>query len=236
MRTAIQVKRQGHAARHRSRAAVESGRAVPARVVVGAAVLLVAATLLALSGRGPLEEVPGSSAVPSAAVSGSDSNGRARPTSAVVGAEGVRVTVGLVVAEPAGAVPEPIVEAGDATAVRRVAVYLTVRNVGEKVATFTPLDVALRDDAGDVYAAYSREWSRNPAVPGAALDPGGQVEGWRVFEVPAIGLEYVLLYRSDAMDSAVEARLPRVRSGADEAPLDSLVQLPQEAQIAGGDR
>ena len=104
----------------------------------------------------------------------------------------MRVTVGPVVAEPTGAAPEPAPEAGEATAVRRVAVYLTVRNVGEKVATFTPLDVALRDDRGEVYAAYSREWSRSPALPGAALDSGEQVEGWRVFEVPATGLEFVV--------------------------------------------
>lgn len=236
MRTAIQVKRQRNAARHRPRAAAESGRAVPSSIVLGAAVLLAAATLLALSGRGSLEVARGSSAAPSAAVSGIDSGARPRLTSAVVNAEGVRVVVGPVVAEPAGAAPEPTAEAGEPTAMRRVAVYLTVRNVGERVATFTPLDVALRDDGGEVYAAYSLEWSRSPALPGAALDPGGQVEGWRVFEVPVAGLEYVLLYRSDAMDSAVEARLPRLRCGVDEAPLEPLAQMPQEAQIAGGDR
>lgn len=236
MRTAIRVQRQSHAVRHRPRAAAATARAVPLGVVVGAAVLLAAAALLVLSARGSLEVARGSSATPSAAVSGFDSSARSPLAPAVVGAEGVRVTVGPVVAEPAGAASEPTAEAGETTAMRRVAVYLKVRNVGKRVATFTPLDVALRDVEGEVYVAYSPEWSRSPALGGAALEPDGQVEGWRVFEVPAAGVEYVLLYRSDAMDSAVEARLPRLWSGVDEAPLEPLAQMPQEAQITGGDR
>jgi len=222
VRTAIRVQGQRDAVRHRPRAAAATARAVPLGFVVGAAVLLAAAALLVLSARGSLEVARGSSAAPSAAVSGFDPSARSRPTAASVGAEGVRVTVGPVVAEPAGAASEPTAEPGEGTAMRRVAVYLQVRNVGEGVATFTPLDVALRDDEGEVYAAYDPEWSRSPALPGAALDPGGQVEGWRVFEVPAGGLEYVLLYRSDAMHSAVETRLPRVERAVDQATAEAL--------------
>lgn len=236
MRTAVQVQRHGDAARHRPRAATVSRRIVPAGVVMGAALVLAAVTLLVLYAQGSLEVARGSSVSPSSAVSGIDSTARPRSIPTVLVAEGVRVTVGPVVAEPVAAGPEPPAEAGEATPMRRVAVYLKVDNVGERVATFTPLDVALRDVEGEVYAAYNPEWSRSPALPGAALDPGGQVEGWRVFEVPAAGLEYVLLYRSDAMDSAVEARLPLLRSGVDKAPLEPLAQMPQEAQVAGGDR
>ncbi len=235
MRTAVQVQRHRDAARHRPLAATVSRRIVPAGVVVGAALLL-AATLLALYPQGSLEVARGTSGAPSTAVSGIGSTARSPLISAVLVAEGVRVTVGSVVARPAGVAAEPPAETGEATPTRRVAVYLKVYNVGEKVATFTPLDVALRDVEGEVYGAYSPEWSPSPALPGAALEPGGQVEGWRVFEVPATGLEYVLLYRSDAMDSGVEARLPRLRSGVDEAPLEPLAQIPQEAQVAGGDR
>ena len=151
-------------------------------------------------------------------------------------AEGVRVTVGPVVAEPVGGLPQPAADVGEVPATRRVAVYLKVRNEGEKVTTFTPLDVALRDVEGEVYVAYSPEWSRSPALPGSALEPGGQIEGWRVFEVPAAGFDYVLLYRPDPTGSAVEARLPRLRSGVDESPLEQPAQLPQETEIAGGDR
>jgi len=195
-------------------------------VVACAALLLAIATLLVLYGRGSLDVVRSSSAASPGAVSRLDFSARPQLTSIVVGAEGVLVTVGPVVAEPAGAASEPTAEAGEATAMRRVAVYLRVSNMGEKVATFTPLDVALRDVEGEVYRAYSPEWSRSPALPGSALEPGGQVEGWRVFEVPATGFEYVLLYRSDAMDSAVEARLPRLRSGGGEALLEPLAQIP----------
>ena len=179
---------------------------------MGAAVFLVAAALLALYVWGSLDVARGSSGAPPEAVSGVGSGGRSQPASAVESMQGVRVTVGPVVVEPAGAVPEPSVDADDATAMRRVAVYLKVRNVGGRVATFTPLDVALRDDKGEVYAAYNPEWSRSPALPGSVLEPDAQVEGWRVFEVPAAGFEYTLLYRSDAMDSAVEARLPCFRT------------------------
>jgi hypothetical protein len=126
-------------------------------------------------------------------------------------------------------------DVGEVSATRRVAVYLKVRNEGEKVTTFTPLDVALRDVEGEVYAAYNPEWSRSPALPGSALEPGGRIEGWRVFNVPAAGLDYVLLYRPDAAGLAAEARLPRLRSGVDEAPLEAPAKLPQEAEIAGGD-
>lgn len=231
------MQRQRTAAGHRPWATAAPGRALPAGVAIGAAigaaVLLAAATLLALSAQGSFEVARGSSAEPSAAVSGFEPNTGSRLARVVVGAEGLRVTVGPVVDEPARAVPDPT---GEATAIRRVAVYLKVRNVGERSATFTPLDVALRDVDGQVYTAYSSEWSRSPALPGSALEPGAQVEGWRVFEVPAAGLEYFLLYRSDAMGSAVEARLPRLRSGAHEAALESLAQMSQEAQITGGDR
>ena len=117
-----------------------------------------------------------------------------------------------------------------------MAVYLKVRNEGEKVTTFTPLDVALRDVEGEVYAAYNPEWSRSPALPGSALEPGGQVEGWRVFDVPAAGNRLRVALSLRRHGSAVEARLPRLRSGVDDASLEPSAQLPQEAEIAGGDR
>jgi hypothetical protein len=120
----------------------------------------------------------------------------------------------------------PAAAADGAPALRRVAVYLEVHNVGQKVATFTPLDVSLRDSEGEVYAVFDREWNRSPGLPGAALRRGEQVEGWRVFEVP-VGVDgFVLLYRSDAMDSAVETGLPRLRGAVDDPALEPLSQRP----------
>jgi hypothetical protein len=177
-------------------------------------------------GRGSFEVARGSSAEPPAATSGVVPGAHTRPTSSVVSVEGVRVSVGRVVAEPVGGRAQSTADVGEAPATRRVAVYLKVRNEGQKVTTFTPLDVALRDVEGEVYVAYNPEWSRSPALPGSALEPGGRIEGWRVFDVPAAGLDYVLLYRPDATASAVEARLPRLRSGVDEAPLEQPAQLP----------
>jgi len=220
VRTADQVHRQRITACRRPRAVAAPRRVVPAELVAAAALVLVLA-VLALHARGSLEVARGSSSA---------------PASVVLVSEGVRVTVGSVVAEPAGTAAESTTEAGDTTPMRRVAVYLHVRNAGRKVATFTPLDVALRDDQGEVYAAYDPRWSRSPALPGSALEPGGQVGGWRVFQVPATQFEYVLLYSSGGMDPAVEARLPRLWSGRGRASLEPLVQLPQEAQLAGVDR
>lgn|GEM_PF-3073325 len=181
-----------------------------------AAVCVAAALLLTLYVWGSLEVARGSSDVPRTSASDPHSAADSPSTSIVLAGNGVQIAVGAVVVGPCGSAPESPPDADEATEMRRVAVYLTVYNVGARAATFTPLDVALRDGRGEVYVAYDPEWSRSPALPGSALEPGGQVEGWRVFEVPAAGLDYSLLYRSDAMDSAVAAGLPRLRTAGDD--------------------
>lgn len=222
MRKAMQMQGSGRAAAR----PVPAGTAMLV-VVLAAAILTVLATGGTLGvARGfatePCRAGPAAALVPFAAA-------------AVVHGEGVQVTAGLFEAEPVGGpprvtsataveTPASAVAAGDAPAMRRVAVYLKVRNVGVRVATFTPLDVALRDSEGEVYAAFNREWSRSPALPGAALRPGEQVEGWRVFEVPSSVNGFVLLYRSDAMDSGVDVRLPRLRGAVHDLAPEPLPQ------------
>lgn len=197
------------------------------RVSVGPMVLVafLAAAILAVLAMGGTRGVARGSAPelrpagPAAAVS------LAAPSVQAAG-EGVKVTTVRFEAVAAAAAPAPAAATDGAPALRRVAVYLEVRNVGEKVATFTPLDVSLRDSEGEAYAVFDREWNRSPGLPGAALRPGEQIEGWRVFEVPAGADGFVLLYRSDTMDSALEAGLPRLRGAVDDPALEPLSQRP----------
>ncbi|MCZ7664752.1 MAG: DUF4352 domain-containing protein [Thermoleophilia bacterium] len=94
------------------------------------------------------------------------------------------------------------VETGVERGEGRLAVYLTVVNEGDHLATVTPLDFALIDERGGRTVAIVGGGAHEDALlPAVALDSGERAEGWRVFKLPRGRSIFELRYRPEVRGS-----------------------------------